>query len=206
MLPIAWLLSQRPLPITHKSSRLLRSSPNNPVTLYVLLLFANKNHSFSTFFFQPTSQSVQYCQQAPKNAELNGLFQCQFQGDDPTVFVGGVPVGQPGTIPFGQTTHLSPPGSCPANPTGPIADGTQLTDITQDPGVGGGGGAAAPPPAATSAAPPVTTAAAAAAATTSPAAAPATSTTGFALSNGQDAQKLNAQFATLTASSSCTGM
>ncbi|KAI0351921.1 hypothetical protein OH77DRAFT_1523808 [Trametes cingulata] len=112
----------------------------------------------------PTSESVPYCQQAPKNAELNGLFQCQFQGAKQDTFVGGVKVGSPGTIPFGFTSPLSPPGSCPANPTGPIPDGQQLSDITQDPGLanvkdGSGAGAAAPP--ASSAAPPAASSAAA---------------------------------------------
>ncbi|KAI0657952.1 hypothetical protein C8Q70DRAFT_250526 [Cubamyces menziesii] len=108
----------------------------------------------------PTSESVQYCQQAPKNAELNGLFQCQFQGAKADTFVGGVAVGGAGTIPFGLSAPLSPPGSCPANPSGPIPDGQQLSDITQDPGLANiksGSGAAAPPassaPAASSVAP-----------------------------------------------------
>ncbi|CDO68191.1 hypothetical protein BN946_scf184938.g43 [Trametes cinnabarina] len=104
----------------------------------------------------PTSESVPYCQQAPKNAELNGLFQCQFQGAKQDTFVGGVKVGSPGTIPFGQTTPLSPPGSCPANPSGPIPDGQQLVDITQDPGlanVKSGSGSAAPPASSAPAAP-----------------------------------------------------
>ncbi|KZT21148.1 hypothetical protein NEOLEDRAFT_1139771 [Neolentinus lepideus HHB14362 ss-1] len=83
----------------------------------------------------PNSLSVPYCQQAPKNPELNGLFQCQYKGDNPTTFVGNIQVGGNGTIPFGKTSAVSPPGSCPANTAGPIADGTQLTDITSDPGV-----------------------------------------------------------------------
>ena len=83
----------------------------------------------------PDALSVPYCQQAPKNTELNGLFQCQFQGSSQTTFVGNIQAGGNGTIPFGQSTVLSPPGSCAANPAGPIADGTQLTDITDDPGV-----------------------------------------------------------------------
>jgi hypothetical protein len=92
----------------------------------------------------PSSLSVPYCQQAPNNTELTGLFQCQYKGANPTTFVGNVPVGQPGTIPFGQSAALSPPGSCPANPTGPIDDGTQLTDITSDPGLQNAKGAAPP--------------------------------------------------------------
>ncbi|OBZ65227.1 hypothetical protein A0H81_14698 [Grifola frondosa] len=81
----------------------------------------------------PTSQAVPYCQQAPKNTELNGLFQCQFQSADEKTFVGGVAVGGAGTIPFGQSSPLSPAGSCPANPSGPIPDGQQLVSITQVP-------------------------------------------------------------------------
>lgn len=84
----------------------------------------------------PDALSIPYCQQAPRNAELGGLFQCQFQGSNPTLFVGNIQAGGNGTIPFGQSTVLSPPGSCPANTAGAIADGTQLTDITNDPGVG----------------------------------------------------------------------
>lgn len=150
----------------------------------------------------PSSQSVSYCQQAPKNAQLNGLFQCQFAGANPTVFVGGAAVGQPGTIPFGKNAPLSPPGSCPANPNGPIADGTQLVDITQNPGVGGAGNGSAgnTPPKATqpAPAPPASTPIA-------PPAPPAnTGAGGFKLQNGKDAQALNAKFTTLNANSPCT--
>lgn len=81
----------------------------------------------------PDSLSVLYCQQAPKNEELNGLFQCQFDGVDATTFTGNVQAGAPGTIPFGQSTPLDPPRSCPANPQGGVEDGTQLVDITQNP-------------------------------------------------------------------------
>ncbi|KAH9847611.1 hypothetical protein C2E23DRAFT_787249 [Lenzites betulinus] len=95
---------------------------------------------FSQIFAQqarntPNSLAVPYCQQAPKNAELNGLFQCQYQGANQSSFVGGLTVGAVGTIPFGHSAPLSPLGSCPANPSGPIADGSQLTDITSDPGL-----------------------------------------------------------------------
>ena len=148
-----------------------------------------------------------YCQQAPKNAELAGLFQCQFQGANPKTFVGGVAVGQPGTIPFGLKAPLNPAGSCPANPNGPIAAGTQLVDITQNPGVGNtGSGAAAAPPAASSAAAKsaAATAPVADSATASPSPA-AAGAGGFKLQNGKDAQALNAKFATLTAQSSCNG-
>ncbi|KIJ20625.1 hypothetical protein PAXINDRAFT_165529 [Paxillus involutus ATCC 200175] len=183
----------------------------------------------------PTSQSVPYCQSAPRNAELAGLFQCQWQGDDPKTFVGGVVVGGSGTIPFGLSAPVSPPGSCPANPSGPIADGTQLVDTTQNPGVGGTSNsttgsnstptisatpttiASAPPTGTTypsdededgdcedetTSAPPTATLTPTAAAV--PSSSPSSSSNSFSLSNGQAAQKLNAQFATLTATSSCT--
>lgn len=83
----------------------------------------------------PNKLSVNYCQQQPKNAELNGLFQCQFQGVDPNTFTNNVHVGGPGTIPLGQSVPLNPPGSCKANPQGPIAAGSQLVALTQDPGL-----------------------------------------------------------------------
>ncbi|KAJ7876797.1 hypothetical protein B0H13DRAFT_2054731 [Mycena leptocephala] len=82
---------------------------------------------------------------------------------------------------------------------GPIADGTQLVNLTQDPGVGSSesGPASSSTPEATSTAvvPPAATSAAAVA---SP-----SSASDFHLQNGLDAQKLNAQFQSLTASSLC---
>jgi len=86
----------------------------------------------------PNSLSVPYCQRAPKNRELNGLFQCQFEGVNAVTFMGNVAVGASGTIPFGKESYVQPPKSCPAHTTGGIADGTQLVTITQNPGVGGG--------------------------------------------------------------------
>lgn len=152
-----------------------------------------------------------YCQEAPKNAELKGLFQCQFAGANPKVFVGGIAVGQPGTIPFGLNAPLSPAGSCPANPKGPITDGSQLVDIAQNPGAGGAGSdngnAGTPPPATPAPAP----APAPGKSTTSPVSTPPTAPTpatgagGFKLQNGKDAQTLNAKFATLSANSACQG-
>lgn len=177
----------------------------------------------------PTSLSVPYCQSAPRNAELNGLFQCQFQGDNPTTFVGSITVGGNGTIPFGMSAPVSPAGSCPANPSGPIADGSQLVDLTQNPGVGGttasndttsgsNGTLTVATPSATPSSDssdsdcgedpsePMPTASLAMAAS-SPAAASATPSSNsgnFKLANGQNAQKLNAQFAALTVTSPCT--
>jgi len=167
----------------------------------------------------PDSLSIPYCQQAPRNAELNGLFQCQFQSVNPTVFVGNLQVGAPGTIPFGLTSAVSPPGSCPAHTAGGIADGTQLVDITQDPGVGSSdsgavsgddtasSSAVAPPAASTSAAPPPASTASdssCATAVPAPSASAAPGTTSFALQNGLDAQALNKQFQALTATSTCS--
>ncbi|KAF9462879.1 hypothetical protein BDZ94DRAFT_654465 [Collybia nuda] len=145
----------------------------------------------------PTSQSVQYCQEAPKNPELNGLFQCQFAGANPTVFVGGIAVGQPETIPFGLNGPLNPPGSCPANPTGPLTDGTQLIDTTQNPGIGAS--PKAPTPIITSATGVQTSVAIPAPSVP----VPASGGSDLKLQNGKDAQKLNAKFATLSVSSPC---
>ena len=142
-----------------KFAQIFAQQPRNTVS-HPRRVLAPTVPSINSSSSQPTSESVQYCQQAPKNAELNGLFQCQFQGAKADTFVGGVAVGGAGTIPFGLSAPLSPPGSCPANPSGPIPDGQQLSDITQDPGLANiksGSGAAAPPassaPAASSVAP-----------------------------------------------------
>ncbi|KAF9499644.1 hypothetical protein BDN71DRAFT_1441801 [Pleurotus eryngii] len=172
----------------------------------------------------PTSLSVQYCQQAPKNAELNGLFQCQFAGANPTTFVGGVAVGQQGTIPFDLSAPLSPAGSCPANPNGPVPDGQQLADIAQSPGnvgsgnagnngTNGGNGNASGNNGSANGNNGENTGNdsdngdnAAATSSAPPDAAPtATASTGgdFKVKNGQDAQAQNAQFASLTADSPC---
>jgi hypothetical protein len=102
---------------------------NDPKMIALAQVFAQQPRN------SPNSLSVNYCQQQPKNAELNGLFQCQFQSVDPQTFTGNVKVGANGTIPLGLNAPLSPAGSCKAHPQGPIADGTQLTSITQDPGV-----------------------------------------------------------------------
>jgi len=222
----------------------------------------------------PTSQSVPYCQQAPKNPELNGAFQCQFQSADKQTFVGGATVGSAGTIPFGLNAPVSPAGSCPANPNGPIADGSQLVDVTQNPGAvgagGNGGGSGSggngngsssgngdqsddgedndggdddsndggdgnddndggddgnddggddgngdgdnnsnssscpPTPAPTATSDPVSTPVTPTAAPSSDSGSGSSSSSGgFQLQNGQDAQALNAQFANLSADSSC---
>jgi hypothetical protein len=161
----------------------------------------------------PNSVSTPYCQQAPRNRELDGLFQCQYHGSKTSVFVGNasvnVAVGALGTIPRGMTSPVSPPGSCRAHPQGPIADGTQLSDIVTTPfapgssapgsstagpdvvpnapSTSGGNSHSAPPPA-PSAATPV---------------AASSSSGGFKLQNGLDAQSLNLKFSTLEANSPC---
>ncbi|KZV61186.1 hypothetical protein PENSPDRAFT_678628 [Peniophora sp. CONT] len=87
----------------------------------------------------PNSLATPYCQTAPKNDELAGFFQCQFEGSNQAKFS-----GSDGTVPLGLTA-LNPAGSCPANPNGPIADGSQLSDIASSPGTpsSGSGSAAA---------------------------------------------------------------
>ncbi|KAL0953710.1 hypothetical protein HGRIS_004903 [Hohenbuehelia grisea] len=165
----------------------------------------------------PTSLSVPYCQKAPKNSELNGLFQCQFAGANPKTFVGGVAVGGQGTIPFGQNAPVNPPGSCPANPNGAVADGKQLADIAQNPGSGKAPAAASPAVAASDAAMPTAVSPGGAPASGSVATGAAMPTgagagagassgngaPGFLIQNGKDAQALNAKFASLSAESSC---
>jgi len=159
----------------------------------------------------PNSLSVPYCQQAPKNEELNGLFQCQFDGVNPNTFVGNLQVGAPGTIPFGLSSPVSPPKSCPANPQGGVADGTQLVDSTQNPSTG---------PTDTSGAPPSPTPSSVSSGTSASgddsndtptstvqmASSPSSTATsgGFQQQNKLDAQKLNQQFTSLTLDSSCT--
>jgi len=152
----------------------------------------------------PTSESVQYCQQAPKNSELSGLFQCQFAGAKTETFVGGIAAGSPGTIPFRLSSPVNPAGSCPANPNGPIPDGQQLVrDIAQNPGSGGDGANTRPVLVGDPGSPVKTSTPAA----DRPAPTPTSNVpnpSNFKLQNGNDAQKLNSQFATLTANSSCT--
>ncbi|KAF9444810.1 hypothetical protein P691DRAFT_627410, partial [Macrolepiota fuliginosa MF-IS2] len=178
----------------------------------------------------PDSLQVPYCQQAPKNAELNGLFHCQFSGSKFPQFSGD----GSGNVPLGLTA-VNPPGSCPANPSGPVPDGVQLNTLVQNPGVGGatssgsagsgagsasstGAGSASPSTgvgannggsgaAAGDGAPasvPAAATSAAAQAPASTAALAAGATKSFTHQNGLDAQALNQKFASLTASSSCT--
>lgn len=80
----------------------------------------------------PDSTQVPYCEQAPANSELNGLFQCQFDGT--TDSFTGLQTGASGTVPFGLSS-LAVARSCPASPSSGVTDGAQLTDTTQDPGL-----------------------------------------------------------------------
>jgi hypothetical protein len=107
---------------------LAKQLDNDPEMIRLAQLFAQQPRN------SPDSLSIPYCQSPPNNAELNGLFQCQFEGVDKAEFTTGA-VGTPGTIPFGLNTPLNPPGSCPAHPDGPVPDGEQLNTIVQDPGV-----------------------------------------------------------------------
>ncbi|KAI0742095.1 hypothetical protein C8Q80DRAFT_1197948 [Daedaleopsis nitida] len=200
---------------------LAKTLNNDPDMIKFAQIFAQQPRN------TPNSQAVPYCQQAPKNSELDGLFQCQFQGADQKTFVGGVALGGEGTLPFGHTEPLNPLGSCAANPDGPIADGTQLTDITQDPGLDnvscddsdaassttGSGATETAGSSKTTAAPQQTTAKAQSttavpaqttAAPPSTTAAASGSSANFQLQNALDAQKLNAKFKSLTADSSCS--
>ncbi|KAF8508524.1 proline-rich protein [Hysterangium stoloniferum] len=173
---------------------LAKTLNNNPKMIALAQVFAQQPRN------SPNSLSVNYCQQQPKNVELNGLFQCQFQSVNPQIFTGNVKVGAKGTIPLGLNAPLNPSGSCKAHPQGPIADGTQLTAITQDPGVKN---SIKPGPVAGT--PTVTDVEACPTMPASGAvpAGPAPSAGGFQVQNGKDAQALNAKFASLTASSPC---
>ncbi|KAJ7334080.1 hypothetical protein DFH08DRAFT_925775 [Mycena albidolilacea] len=188
--------------------QLAQSLNNDPEMIRLTQIFAQQPRN------TPNSVSVPYCQKAPASPLLAGLFQCQFQGASPTTFVGSLSVGAAGTVPFGLKS-LSPLGSCKANPSGPIADGTQLVDLVQDPGVSSANGIDSTPASsvtpetsvaapATSSSTPETSSVAVPATSTAVAPPAAISTADFHLQNGLDAQKLNAQFKSLTATSSCT--
>lgn len=57
-----------------------------------------------------SSLATPYCQKAPKNKELSGFYQCQFESSSKTEFVGGLKVGKCGTIPFGLAKAIAPAG------------------------------------------------------------------------------------------------
>lgn len=164
----------------------------------------------------PDSLQVPYCQVAPKNAELNGFFHCQFAGSDFTKFSGD----QTGNLPLGLTA-VNPPGSCPAKTDGPVPDGVQLNTLVQSPGIPEGGAAGASAgtvgansgskdagaASATSAAGTTVSDSSSTSAAIATASASSTAPAGakpFTLQNGLDAQKGNAEAATLSAGSACT--
>lgn len=238
------------------AAQIFAQQPRNTVSRAGLSIYLLNSETYGHSSPQPTSQAVPYCQSAPKNAELDGLFQCQFAGADETTFVGGLAVGSAGTIPFGMTSAVSPAGSCPAHTDGPVPDGEQLSDLVSSPGTASSGSGSASASASdvvstavvatsaadTSAAAPTETASAsdtgscvivtetatdASATATATAASSAASVTAtgtdsssasssssssnsssssFLQSNGEEAQQQNAQFSSLTASSSCDGM
>jgi hypothetical protein len=153
----------------------------------------------------PNSVSIPYCQKAPRHTELTGLFQCQFQGSNKQVFVGGVQVGGPGTIPFGRNAPVQPPGSCPANPGGPIPDGQQLVNIIQTPNApvpASSGGNGNTPPAPSPSGPSPANVEPPKKSPAPPAPSPNAPPAGKA-ADGRAAQQLNAKFATLTPESQC---
>lgn len=186
-------------------AQIFAQQARNTVSLVFVILYISPCIK-QLFVIQPNSLAVPYCQQAPRNAELNGLFQCQFAGANQNQFVGGLAPGQPGTMPLGYSAPLSPLGSCPANPEGPIPDGQQLSDITTNPHAPGGTDTSSSDPPAAQTPTPSSAPALVASSVTPPASSISSTASGFALANGQAAQKLNAQFATLTADSSCTGI
>jgi len=95
---------------------------NDPEMIRLAQLFVQQPRN------SPTKLQVPYCQVAPRNVELNGLFHCQFSGSNFTAFSGD----QSGNIPLGLTS-LNPAGSCPAKPDGPVPDGVQLNTLVHDP-------------------------------------------------------------------------
>ncbi|GJJ10595.1 hypothetical protein Clacol_004822 [Clathrus columnatus] len=123
---------------------LAKTLNNNQAMITAAQIFAQQPRN------SPNSVAVIYCQSAPKNQELNGFFQCQFQGSNQNTFTNGATVGQPGTIPFGLSAPVSPLGSCPGNPSGPIPDGVQISTLIQSPGTPASSSGSSASPAASS--------------------------------------------------------
>ncbi|KAF7783378.1 hypothetical protein Agabi119p4_1402 [Agaricus bisporus var. burnettii] len=198
---------------------LAKQLDNDPEMIRLAQLFVQQPRN------APDSLQVPYCQQAPKNAELDGLFHCQFEGSKFPDFSGD----QTGNVPLGLN-QVNPPGSCPANPTGPIPDGVQLNTLVDDPGLENAAGGAFSGGASSGGAAPSDNSSdddeassdinnganggAAGGAEDNDASGGAignNSDTGaasaggdFVLQNGQDAQSQNSQFADITADSPCT--
>lgn len=108
----------------------LSKTLNNDVEMVRLAqIFVQQPHESSD------RRSVLYCQTAPKNSELRGLYPCQYDSNNLRTFTNGAALGAAGTRPFGSTAFVNPSGSCPAHLTGPIPSGKLLVSITNDPGV-----------------------------------------------------------------------
>lgn len=98
-----------------------KSLPNQAQLLHLTRIYAQQPRS------SPDGRAVLYCQQAPINTELSGLYHCQSADYDLTRFTGGIAVGARGTVPFGLTSAVTPPGSCPDH-SGPVPSGAYLQD------------------------------------------------------------------------------
>ncbi|KAG6824700.1 hypothetical protein H0H92_006099 [Tricholoma furcatifolium] len=153
----------------------------------------------ASMLIKPDSLQVPYCQVAPKNEELNGLFHCQFAGSNFSAFSGD----QTGNLPLGVSA-VTPPGSCPAKPDGPVPDGVQLNTLVQSPIADASASTAPSPTASSTAAVEARSPTYLVEAASPPSSSSTSPSTGFQLENGEEAKALNAQFASLTVSSSCT--
>ncbi|KIM87255.1 hypothetical protein PILCRDRAFT_4440 [Piloderma croceum F 1598] len=73
--------------------------------------FAKSKHSRNALNTNGITPSTPYCEQAPRNPELNGIVNTQLQGVDPGIFSvpggGTVPFGDPSSCPFGQKPDVS---------------------------------------------------------------------------------------------------
>ncbi|CUA75694.1 proline-rich protein [Rhizoctonia solani] len=165
----------------------------------------------------PDSLATLYCQTAPKNEELDGLFQCQFSGAKQDTFTGNVKAGAAGTLnklvqnPGSGNTGNIGGGNGNGNGDNTNTSSSAAPETTSAPGNGNQDGSqtvtvtrtqvktvtvtAGSPAATPSGATPITDA-------TTPAVT-ADATKPFQLQNGKDAQALNKSFESLTESSSC---
>ena len=95
--------------------------PNNTVLAHLTRIYAQQPRS------SPDGWAVMYCQIQPINTELRGVYHCQSADYDLTRFTRGVAIGTNGTIPYGLTAAVTPPGSCPDH-SGPVPSGAYLQD------------------------------------------------------------------------------
>ena len=125
MIRLAQIYAQQPRNTVRPFPPPSKTSPKNPnLTRYTGTL--------SRACTQPTGLSTPYCQRAPRQPALTGLFACQFQSADPHAFAGGLISGDVGTRPFGLAAPLQPAGACAASPRGPVPDGLQLVDLVAE--------------------------------------------------------------------------